>query len=69
MPGCVRGVQGTEVAEMFMANEPLKPHRRHTRATLPQTVAEMFMANEPLKRRRAIKGQRLHEGCRDVYGE
>ncbi len=56
------------VAEMFMANEPLKPaiSRGISHAN---AVAEMFMANEPLKLqgRLDILGGLL--GCRDVYGE
>ncbi len=37
-----------EVAEMFMANEPLKLQQA-PRPGMEIGVAEMFMANEPLK--------------------
>ncbi len=37
------------VAEMFMANEPLKPFLARRRQGRQHLVAEMFMANEPLK--------------------
>ncbi len=37
------------VAEMFMANEPLKPSDDDLEKEIETHVAEMFMANEPLK--------------------
>ncbi len=45
------GNHGT-VAEMFMANEPLKHHNIGFSSALTRRVAEMFMANEPLKHSR-----------------
>ncbi len=41
------------VAEMFMANEPLKPYES-SEVMGPDMVAEMFMANEPLKLLQAV---------------
>ncbi len=49
------------VAEMFMANEPLKRADGKTFAAGISRVAEMFMANEPLKQQKngATAGHRI----------
>ncbi len=46
------------VAEMFMANEPLKRGGTKAAPLTTERVAEMFMANEPLKQRRSHHHER-----------